>query len=179
MNGERFFYMFPKLIINISAIRDLLISEDKEFEYAEQKLDEFVNNSYLHSIADEKAVEVYEKIFNIKIFGDLETRRSMLIAKLRGVGATTPNLVQNVAESFTYGEVEVRQDYAKYTVHIKFISEKGLPKNLDAIKKSLSEIIPAHLDIVYEFSYTTWGEHKQKRTWGQLKQGTWNDAKVI
>lgn len=179
MNGERFFYMLPKLIVDISALKELLITEDREFERVEEKLDEFVNNSYLSTIVDERAVEVYEKLFNIKTFGDLETRRSMLIAKLRGAGTTTPALVKNVPTSFSYGEVDVITENEKYVVRIKFISEKGLPKNLESIKNSLAEVIPAHLHIVYEFTYTTWGEHNQNRTWGELLQGTWNDAKVI
>lgn len=171
MNGERFFYMLPKMVVNISAIRDLLIAEDKEFEYAEELLDRLVNNSYLQS-TDEAAINLYEQIFNIKTFGDLETRRSMLIAKLRGAGVTTQSLVQNVAESFTYGEVQVIQEFERYVVKIKFIGEKGIPKSLEALKQSLQEIIPAHLDIEYIFMYMTWEEfekyHKTIAEWDAL-----------
>ena len=178
MNGERFFYMLPKLVTDITAIRDLLMAEDIELTKAEEVLDKLVRNSYLHSIVDEETVAIYERIFGIKTFGDLETRRSMLIAKLRGAGATTKELVKNVAESFTYGEVAVIQEYEQYTVRIKFISEKGVPKNLEALRHSLREIIPAHLDIRFEFTYTTWGEHLAK-TWNDLFRSTWNEARVV
>ena len=168
MNGERFFYMLPKMIIDISDMRDLLIAEDIEFTVAEQRLQELVDNSYINTIVDMAAIQRYEKIFGVKTIGDIDIRKSMLMAKLRGSGATTEALVKNVTESFTYGEVEVVQDYPNYTVKIRFVGEKGIPSNLEAVKQSLNQIIPAHLAIEYIFTYMTWDEFdRHNNTWNE------------
>lgn len=108
----------------------------------------------------------------------IEERREVIIAKLRGSGTTTLQLVKDVASAFAYGEIQVTEVNEIYTIKIKFIGEKGIPLNLEGLKKALREIIPAHLDIKFEFTYTTWGEHKA-RTWGDLLASTWHQAKVI
>ncbi|KIL79603.1 Phage-like element pbsx protein xkdT [Bacillus badius] len=83
----------------------------------------------------------------------LSERRSVVIAKLRGIGTVTKELVKLTAESFEFGEVEVIEGDG--TVTIKFISELGLPPDLSDIQKALRDIVPAHLEIFYEFKYNT------------------------
>lgn len=86
----------------------------------------------------------------------LGERRSVVIAKLRGAGVVTKAHVENVAESFRGGDVEVIERYADYTIVIKFVSDYGVPTNINDLTDILREIIPAHLAIEYEFKFVTY-----------------------
>ena len=178
MSIQRFYYMLPKMVVDITDIQDLLQAADKEFEFAEARIKKLDDDAFLNTLTDIPAALRSEKVFAVQTFGDLATRRSMLMAKLRGAGTTTEALVRNVAESFTYGEVDVLGDYPNYTVKITFIGEKGIPANLNALKRALREIIPAHLAVEYIFTYLTWDEfdayNKSWDEWDALNL-TWDE----
>ena len=87
-------------------------------------------------------------------------RRSVVIAKLRGAGVVTVEHVENIAESFQGGDIEVIERYADYTIVIKFVSSFGIPSNLSDLTDILREIIPAHLAIEYEFKFVTYDRVK-------------------
>lgn len=168
------FYLENKTMLSIQH------QGDKELTEIYTAIENTVNQFFAPT-ATEEGLRSWEDLLDIprNLALDFEQRREVITAKLRGSGTTTVQLVKEVAESFAYGEVEVTEKNSKYTITIKFVGQKGIPSNLEGLKKALREIVPAHLDLEYEFTYTTWGEHKQKRTWGQLKQGIWNDAKLV
>ena len=85
-------------------------------------------------------------------------RRSRIISKLRGRGTTTVALIQNVAESFTNGQVAVIEHPADYRFEIKFVGTIGIPPNMDGLTAAIEEIKPAHLDYDYIFLYRTQGQ---------------------
>lgn len=90
-------------------------------------------------------------------------RRERIIARLRGVGTVNIALVKNVAESYTYGDVDVDDvstDPAlpDYTIDVEFVSEAGIPANLEDLQTVLRELVPSHLDITYTFNYYTVAE---------------------
>lgn len=86
----------------------------------------------------------------------LSQRRSVVKAKLRGVGTVTVGLIKSVSESWYAGEVEVTQDTAKYLVTVEFVSSYGVPENLDDVERALREIIPAHLQLAFKFKFLTY-----------------------
>lgn len=85
----------------------------------------------------------------------IDQRRAIIIAKLRGAGTTTVELLQTTAAAYTNGDIEVIEDAANSTVTIKFISVIGLPPNINDLKASIDEIIPAHLLVTYQYKYNT------------------------
>ena len=109
-------------------------------------------------------------------------RISNILAKIRGRGTSTVALVQNVANSYENGQVQVIEHASTSTIEIKFVSDYGIPPNLSDLQKSLSAIMPAHLALLYTYLYAQWG-NIQTQTWGDVKTGgTWNDllnGKVI
>lgn len=111
----------------------------------------------------------------------LDQRRSVIKSKLRGTGTITVELIQNVAESYANGTVQIIEDYPHYTVTIKFISTRGIPANLEDIRNALREIIPAHLAVVFEFTYLTWSElDSEGLSWDTFDTLglTWNELEV-
>lgn len=100
----------------------------------------------------------------------IEERRSMIKAKLRGAGVVTINTVKNVAESWYGGETEVIEKCSEYEIVVKFVSNYGIPSNLDDVETALRELIPAHLEISFEFSYLLIRDVHEVMTLSELEE---------
>lgn len=90
----------------------------------------------------------------------IDQRRSAVLARFRGTGAVTIPMIKAVAESFENGSVEVTEDNPNYTITIAFADSRGVPPNIPDLHYALREIVPAHIEIMYEFTYTTYDEIK-------------------
>lgn len=147
-------------------------------------------DNYNNAIADIKnqcfietatwGLKFWEEMFSIPIDESrpYQFRRSVIKAKLRGSGTVTVNLIKNVAESFANGDVEVVENITPYTFGVKFVGNKGLPPNLDDLKKAINEIKPAHLAVTYIFTYNTWGMISDK-TWADCNALTWSQLRTV
>ncbi len=106
----------------------------------------------------------------------LDQRRSRIIAKFRGMGTVTPALIQNIAESYVYGKVVVAEHPQEYSFTVKFTDSRGIPPNINDVKDAVDQAKPAHLSVIYEFTFTTWQEVKAI-TWEQVKAGSWEQLR--
>ena len=102
----------------------------------------------------------------------LDRRRERVLAKKRGGGSGTIAHLKNVISSFSNGEVEIRENYAKYTIEIEFVGVKGIPPYMDDVKNAIDEIIPAHIAYTIKITYRTWAEVAEK-TWAEVAEKTW------
>ena len=121
---------------------------------------------------------VWEKELGLEtnISHSLERRRERIESKLRGLGTTTKAMMQNVAESFSNGQVEIIEYNSEYRFEVKFTGTVGMPPNMDDLTAAIEEIKPAHLAYKYIYIYRTWSDvgHMTWQeagafTWGQLK----------
>ena len=87
-----------------------------------------------------------------------EYRRTRVMSKLRGTGATTKAMIQNVAESFSNGEVAIIEHSGENRFEVKFVGTLGIPPNLDDLAAAIEEIKPAHLAYSFVFIYRTHAE---------------------
>lgn len=140
---------------------------------------ESVFNQFFVDLAD-SSLERWEKDLGIEVNNSKcdDARRSIIKSKLRGHGTVTLNLINNVSESFSSGEVEVIEDNSSCSFTIKFVGRRGQPPNFEDLKKAIEEIKPAHLAVDYEFTYTTWSELKTLN-WDALKQLTWKEVTTL
>lgn len=107
-----------------------------------------------------------------------EERRSRVLARLRQVDATTPERISVIVQSYARGDVEVVENFAAYTVMVKFTNRIGKPDNMAGIIEQLERIMPAHLAVTYVYPYRTWDDLQNTgKTWGQLYEAghTWRD----
>ncbi|WP_256761398.1 putative phage tail protein [Cohnella sp. WQ 127256] len=106
-------------------------------------------------------LSIYEKELGItaNINKPLEDRRSVIKSKLRGTGKIGATELEINVESWLNGDVEVSFDGK---INIKFVSDYGIPANLDDLKQRVREIAPAHLDVIYTFKFTLYNEVKKK-----------------
>ena len=88
---------------------------------------EVLDNCFISTASE--LLSRYEKIFglSIDISKNDEFRRERLKAKVRGNGTTTKQLIEQVASSFSNGEVEIIEDNEIYTFYVKFIGTLGVP----------------------------------------------------
>lgn len=125
----------------------------------------------------------WEKTYGLKtdITKSYSYRRSRILSKMRGQGTTTKAMIKNTAESFSNGEVDIIEDNSIYTFTVKFIGTRGIPPNLDDLKNAVEEIKPAHLAVVYLFTYLIWDEFDAyNNTWNQWDDMNlmWNELEV-
>lgn len=119
--------------------------------------------------------EVYGIATNFSL--SYEQRREIILAKMRGQGTTTVEMIQNTAIAFSGGEVEVIEDNAHYNFIVRFVGQYGIPQNMQAFKEMLEEIKPAHLGYTLEYRFVIWNELKPY-LWIELKPYTWDGLRV-
>ena len=165
------YYKASKVIDNLNNANAL------ELDEFDTKLNNVLDQFFIDT--SDFTLERWEKEFGIEVNNgyDIEFRRTRIISKLRGQGTITVNLIKNVSESFSNGEVDVIEDNPNYSFTVKFIGVRGIPPNLDDLKTAIENIKPAHLTVLYDFTYTLWNEVKNI-TWGAVKTGTWGQLKT-
>lgn len=110
-----------------------------------------------------------------------EQRRSVIKSKIRGAGTVTLAVIKNVADSFQNGEIKVEENFADYEVVITFIGKRGVPPNENDVRAALREIVPAHLNLKFQYTYLLWNELDfAQLTWDELDalNMTWDELEV-
>jgi uncharacterized protein YmfQ (DUF2313 family) len=107
----------------------------------------------------------------------LATRRELISAKLRGIGTTTPQMIQRTASAFSGGDVLVEEVPGEYRFVVRFIGTLGIPPNMAGLIQMLEEIKPAHLAYEFLYTYTFWDSLKNL-TWNSARGKTWNELRV-
>ena len=122
----------------------------------------------------------YEQIFGLTV--DIAKsdafRRERICAKICGAGTTTKEMVADVASRYSNGEVEVIEDNENHTFTIKFVGMYGIPGNLADLKLTIEEIKPAHLMVLYEYTYATWTDAADL-TWNAAAAYTWEELRTV
>lgn len=163
---------------NSDVMRTIQDSNSLEVGKLKYNIDDSINQLFIDTAT--WGLDRLERIFNIEtdINKSFEDRREILKAKLRGTGTVTKQMIKNVAQAFSGGEVEVIEDNANCNFIIKFIGIKGIPKNMQGLINAIEEIKPAHLGYSFSYTYTTWDFIKDNLTWNQAKEKSWGELKV-
>ena len=166
----------PNYYRTSQVIKRITDSEDKELILFGQRISNTLNQFFV-DLAD-SSLERWEEELGIPVNNSkpVEFRRSVIKSKLRGTGTVTVQLIKNVSESYSNGEVDVTENNPANTFTITFVGTVGIPPNLDDLKNAIEEIKPAHLDVSYEFIYNTWNDLKPL-TWDHLSVYTWEELR--
>ncbi|OPJ58431.1 YmfQ family protein [Clostridium oryzae] len=167
----------PPFLLKSKVFTTIYNAQQKELDNYNAAIDDIADQCFIDKAT--WGLKYWEEFLGIAVDetkpeGD---RRSVIKAKLRGTGTVTVSLIKNVAESFGNGGVAVTENTAPYTFEVKFNDIRGVPTNIDDLKAAVEEIKPAHLKVIYTFTYTLWEEVK-KLTWEQVKNGTWKELKT-
>ncbi len=112
---------------------------------------------------------------------DITFRRDRIKAKMFKAGTVTKQYLKDLSLTFQNGEIEVIEDFANYSITIKFTGLKGVPPNLEDYVEAVNDVIPAHVAWSYQFTYMTWDEfdayNKTWDAWDALNL-TWDDLET-
>lgn len=123
-------------------------------------LNEMIDQSFVSTATE--LLSRYEQIYGLEVdvSKSNEFRRERIIAKIKGVGTVTKQMLVEVARSYSNGEVEVVEDNANYSFTIRFVGSRGIPANMTDLTMTIQEIKPAHLSFTFEYIYNTHAELK-------------------
>jgi len=171
----------PRYYETSRVMRAILQAEGSEFDKLRQALDETLNQFFVRTAT--WGLDRWEEELGLPITPDQPEaeRRDKIISRLRGNGTATISVVKQVAEAYDKGTIDIVDDHAAYTITVHFVDTTGVPPNLDDLKKAVRAVVPAHLEILYEFNYFLWDEWDRKQeTWDQFDSLmlTWDQLEV-
>lgn len=171
----------PEFISTSKTFTTLYNSEQIEIDGVNNIINDIINQCFIDTAT--WGLDNWESFLGIITDHnkDINYRRTVIKAKLRGTGTVTVNMIQNVAQSFSNGDVQVIEHPSNYNFEIKFVGSIGIPPNVVDLQNAINSIKPAHLTVTYTYLYTQWVRVKTT-TWNTLKPKTWNDlmnGKVI
>ncbi len=169
----------PDYYITSKVMKELENSNSLELGRLNYKIRDIKNQLWIDTAT--WGLSYWEKEYGIETNLSLgyEQRREVLKAKKRGQGTTTKQMIKNVAETFSGGEVNIIQDNPNYAFVVQFVGVKGIPKNMQLFKDMLENIKPAHLGYTIKYTYTVWNVLKENElTCNNAKLKTWDELKV-
>lgn len=132
---------------------------------------ERVGREMLLGTAEDSGLAAVESLLPYRpVTGSLERRREALAALLRigGDSFTLAAINDNLA-GCGLNALAVETGTAG-TVAVSFPEVPGIPEGFGEMKKIIEEIIPCHLEIVYDFWYITWAMMEARfATWESIE----------
>jgi len=162
----------PRYYDDFKDVMTAIQSEASEFTRIQAKLRELLDQFYVESATF--GLDWWESLVGIEhILQRSEiSRRHFIEAKLRGAGTTTLAMLNDIVNAF-YG-FETTELPSENAVNFKLVSRRGIPKNLEDIQAAVNDVIPAHIEPRYEFTYLPWNEVETAGlTWEQAETYTW------
>ena len=150
-------------------------SLDIEVNSVNETLEELLNQFFLDGAT--YGLDSWEKMLGIsKNNFDIDTRRENIKAKMRSRGTTSIEVIKNICEAYSYGEVEIIVNYSDYSFIVNFVGSIGIPKAFAELDKTIEEIKPCHLAHSYKFNYNTHSDIS-KYTHQELANYTHNEIR--
>lgn len=166
----------PSFYNESKEVMDIQGALENERATLERKIKTLINDLFVITAEN---ISEWENFVGIKVdvSKPLEYRKNNVIARIRGKGTTTKELIKNVSESYADAEVDIIENNNTYSFVVKFVGMKGIPSNLEDLKKAIEEIKPAHLSVSYSFTYNTW-EMVSHMTWEEVGNITWDQLRT-
>ncbi len=106
---------------------------------------------------------------------EVDFRRSVVLSKIRGQGTATKQMIENLAASFSNGQVEIIEYPSQGYFDVVFVGTVGVPPNMDDLSKSINEVKPAHLEFEYIYIYVM---HEELKTFRHLDLGAYTHEQI-
>ncbi len=138
--------------------------------------EKLLNQCFIDTASD--LLSRYERLYGLTVdITKSDTfRRERIKARAKGVGTVTKHMLEDVAASYSNGEVEVIENIADYSFKVKFVGTKGIPANMADLTITIEEIKPAHLSFTFEYTFNTWNDILHM-TWEEAGSFTWNQLR--
>jgi len=169
LDKDTLFSHVPNYYENSKVMENIIKAISNEFTLYEQDCENTKNELTFYTAST--TLDKYENDFDLPTANNYQNdyRISKLRSKLRGQGTITDQIIRDIAESFSNGEVEVSVIPSEYKLVIKFIGNIGIPPNIDDLKEILESLKTADWTIQYEYSYLLIKDINNVMTLNQLQ----------
>lgn len=177
--SARMWNYYPPVIQSIEEFKAIIDAESVELDNTDKSIINITNNAYLTTM-DERRVEAWERVFNIKpIAGSsLDDRRETIIARIRGQGKLNTDLINSIVNVFTGGTaISYVRDSVLYVEITPPPNNKSY--QFPNVEQELANKVPSHLGFKISRNYLEWEEVKKDfATWGDVKNNftTWENV---
>jgi len=157
---------------------NIMDAYDGDYKLLEQQLGVSERNLFVDTAIE--SLTIYERDLGITANNELdyEQRRQQILSRFRaGLEQTTEESIKNVAIAFDNGEIDINKTDTPGVYNIRFIGI-GIPDNLAGFMQVIDIIMPAHLEVTYEFTFNTWSM-VDDITWGEASGMTWNELREV
>lgn len=167
----------PSFYHNIKEMKELQTALGYEVGKAVYNSQDALDQCFINTAT--WGLDRWEKMLGIAIdkSKSYKARREIILAKLRGSGTTTKEMIKSTAAAFSGGEVDVIEYPNEYRFVVQFIGIKGIPPNMAGLINAIEEIKPAHLAYGFKYTYTVWNMVSDL-TWDGAEQKAWDELKV-
>ena len=168
----------PKNVSEIKEFKALYDVCSKEIETLIEEANFIFEQIHINSST--LSLKMWEEIFNITpdFNSTIEERKEYLLSHKIGIGTTTKEKIKEVIGIYTNGNCEVIENFSDYSFTIKFTDIKGIPSNMDLVKKTIEAIKPAHLNYDIQYLFNVWNfVINEKKTWNDYASNTWDEIK--
>lgn len=151
-NKDKMINALHKIYRKDSWVAALFEAAGIELDKLGQYIDD-IYSQYFFDTATDKGLDYYEREAALKSRSimELDDRRAAVEAKWKSSGKVDIFLIQEVADSWRNGEVEV--SFVSGKIKVEFKGDFGIPKDLESLKKAIEDVKPEHLAILYAFKY--------------------------
>ncbi|OZV11066.1 hypothetical protein CIW83_16920 [Tissierella sp. P1] len=125
------------------VFQEIMKAEEIEFEKIHTEIKDLEKQFFVDTAT--WGLAIYEKELKLPIRPNksLEERRSIIKAKMRGMGKVDAEMIKAIVEAFTKSSVEVTFDGI---IKIIFSNQDTIILNMNDMFEAIEEIKPAHLD---------------------------------
>lgn len=148
-----FYTLFIKLMHKVYRSCAFIQSFFKALSTEYDRLYTIINRLYklfFFNEMDEKTCEFWEEKLQIEFpDGNIENRRSEIRSKWVAATKSTLRIIQKVCDSWKFGKVQTF--FLDGYIDVRFVSDLGIPDDINKLKIAIDEVKPAHLG--YDISY--------------------------
>lgn len=147
---SRLLGLLPPYERSSKVFEEIMQAEEKQFDKLRIDIQDLEKQLFIDSAT--WGLAIYEKELGLPIRPNknLENRRSIIKAKLRGTGKASASLIKSIVEAHTRSPVEVIFDGR---INISFCDNQAISINLEDVYNSVEEFKPAHLGFNIALDY--------------------------
>jgi len=148
--------LVPEGIAEIREFTEIYNTQGTELDNIYNAIDDVLNQCYVSTAT--WGLKLWEKLLGITTDNTKPDvyRRDVILSKMKGFGTVNVTLIDTLAESYDNGEISIIEHNDNYSFEVQFVGTKGIPLNIDDLKNAISEIKPAHLEVIFTFKFNTY-----------------------
>ena len=166
--AKRMMNYLPDYWHKSAEMQEILESDGIEIAQLLNKARSIYGDSFILT-ASESRIKEWEQDLKLVPTGTLEQRRLMVLSVLRGAGKLNEAKIKGIVNAFTGGDSIVT--FADSTINVQVMPpNNGEVFLFPDIERSINPRKPAHIGLVVERFYSTWGDiNEQFDSWEDLR----------